>query len=149
LRNPWGNFEWQGDWGDNSKCWTPVLKRELSLSLDANDGTFWMSFSDFSQYFSRIQICKYFDSSSFINLVAQHKEFHVFQLTVNDSGYQTISVSQKDERCFSRYSQYVYSNCRMIVVRCENGDISGGDIQFMAGTKGYQDRDTYIELENC
>jgi hypothetical protein len=37
----------------------------------------------------------------------------------------------------------------MIVVRCENGDINGGDIQFIAGTKGYQDRDTYIELENC
>jgi hypothetical protein len=37
----------------------------------------------------------------------------------------------------------------MIVVRCENGDLSGGDIQFVAGTKGYQDRDTYVELENC
>ena len=37
----------------------------------------------------------------------------------------------------------------MIVVRCENGDIKGGDIQFIQGTKGYQDRDTYIEMENC
>lgn len=35
------------------------------------------------------------------------------------------------------------------MVRCENGDINGGDIQFIAGTKGYQDRDTYIEVENC
>lgn len=26
IRNPWGNFEWQGDWGDNSSLWTPALK---------------------------------------------------------------------------------------------------------------------------
>lgn len=22
LRNPWGDFEWKGDWGDDSDCWT-------------------------------------------------------------------------------------------------------------------------------
>lgn len=23
LRNPWGDFEWKGDWGDDSELWTP------------------------------------------------------------------------------------------------------------------------------
>ena len=23
IRNPWGDFEWKGDWGDESELWTP------------------------------------------------------------------------------------------------------------------------------
>jgi hypothetical protein len=65
-----------------------------------------------------------------------------------ESGFQTISVSLKDERCYNRYSKYVYSNCRIIVVRSEDGELSG-DLTFISGTKGYQDRDTYVEIQNC
>lgn len=28
LRNPWGDTEWQGDWSDNSKLWTPKVKKD-------------------------------------------------------------------------------------------------------------------------
>ena len=27
LRNPWGKFEWEGDWSDKSDCWTDQLKK--------------------------------------------------------------------------------------------------------------------------
>ena len=53
MRNPWGNFEWQGDWGDKSDCWTPELKLQLDLKEDADDGLFWMSFDDMKKYFGR------------------------------------------------------------------------------------------------
>jgi hypothetical protein len=54
LRNPWGNFEWNGDWGDNSDCWTEELKKELNLSVNADDGLFWMNFTDMQKYFGRV-----------------------------------------------------------------------------------------------
>ena len=33
VRNPWGEWEWDGDWGDNSDRWTPELKRELGVQI--------------------------------------------------------------------------------------------------------------------
>ena len=47
LRNPWGKFEWHGDWGDESDLWTPQLIRQLGFSKNVNDGLFWMNIDDF------------------------------------------------------------------------------------------------------
>jgi hypothetical protein len=55
LRNPWGNFEWKGDWADDSDCWTSELKRKVTGFVgDVSDGSFWMSFTDMKYYFSYI-----------------------------------------------------------------------------------------------
>jgi len=40
VRNPWGSFEWDGDWGDNSPLWTPQARRKIGQTNDANDGVF-------------------------------------------------------------------------------------------------------------
>ena len=29
LRNPWGSFEWNGDFSDKSSKWTPSLRKAL------------------------------------------------------------------------------------------------------------------------
>lgn len=47
IRNPWGRFEWEGDWSDHSSLWTDQMKKAINPTLDDNDGTFWMSFEDF------------------------------------------------------------------------------------------------------
>ena len=39
MRNPWGDGEWNGDWSDNSKLWTPEFKKQLNL-INSNDGSF-------------------------------------------------------------------------------------------------------------
>jgi hypothetical protein len=58
LRNPWGTFEWKGDWSDKSKLWKkhPHIAKELNF-VDEDDGAFWMAFDDFKQYYTRINVC--------------------------------------------------------------------------------------------
>jgi calpain-15 len=42
IRNPWGNFRWEGDWSNISPLWTEEIKNEVKPLLEENDGTFWM-----------------------------------------------------------------------------------------------------------
>ena len=58
MRNPWGNFEWDGDWSDNSRLWTPEMKKLLNHTADEKDGTFWMSFQDFVDNFESLDVCR-------------------------------------------------------------------------------------------
>eukprot|EP00593_Proboscia_inermis_P008716 CAMPEP_0171311200 /NCGR_PEP_ID=MMETSP0816-20121228/21439_1 /TAXON_ID=420281 /ORGANISM="Proboscia inermis, Strain CCAP1064/1" /LENGTH=143 /DNA_ID=CAMNT_0011795823 /DNA_START=30 /DNA_END=458 /DNA_ORIENTATION=+ len=58
LRNPWGSFEWKGEWSDKSDMWKkhPSIASQLGFK-DEEDGTFWMTYNDFRQVFTRINIC--------------------------------------------------------------------------------------------
>ena len=44
IRNPWGSFEWDGDWSDTSPLWTYEFKNYFNPILEEGDGTFWMNF---------------------------------------------------------------------------------------------------------
>ncbi|XP_076300874.1 calpain A isoform X3 [Lasioglossum baleicum] len=60
IRNPWGNeAEWNGPWSDQSPEWRFIPdheKEELGLTFDM-DGEFWMSFQDFTHYYTQLEIC--------------------------------------------------------------------------------------------
>ncbi|KAL6487895.1 hypothetical protein MHYP_G00045210 [Metynnis hypsauchen] len=56
VRNPWGQVEWTGAWSDNSSEWNSVDASERE-NVKAEDGEFWMSFSDFLRHYSRVEIC--------------------------------------------------------------------------------------------
>ncbi|XP_055997452.1 calpain-9-like [Ostrea edulis] len=59
LRNPWGHFEWNGAWSDGSPHWgalTEDICRRLRPT-NSEDGEFWMSFVDFSNIFTMLEVC--------------------------------------------------------------------------------------------
>ncbi|KAJ8285128.1 hypothetical protein COCON_G00039780 [Conger conger] len=58
IRNPWGQVEWTGAWSDGSSEWgqiDPDEKEDMHCRME--DGEFWMSFKEFQQQFSRLEIC--------------------------------------------------------------------------------------------
>ncbi|KAI5088919.1 calpain-8 [Silurus meridionalis] len=58
LRNPWGHKEWTGAWSDCSKEWSQVSPEDKAkLCYSADDGEFWMSYSDYIQRYSKLEIC--------------------------------------------------------------------------------------------
>ena len=58
LRNPWGNFEWKGDWGEKSSLWTDEIKQAVKPQLGGEDGSWWMSFEDLVRNFYCLNVCK-------------------------------------------------------------------------------------------
>ena len=42
IRNPWGRFQWNGQYGENSTLWTPQLKQLVGFEKK-DDGIFFLS----------------------------------------------------------------------------------------------------------
>lgn len=93
LRNPWGDFEWKGDWGDNSDLWTDEIKRQVGY--DDAEGLFWMSYQDMCHYFSRIQIGHINDDYHYSFMKASHQRgsYTLMRLLVPGDGEHYISVA--------------------------------------------------------
>ncbi|XP_062861179.1 calpain-5a [Trichomycterus rosablanca] len=65
MRNPWGEREWNGAWSDSSEEWQRVSKGErenLGVTVQ-DDGEFWMTFEDFSKYFTDLILCRLINTS--------------------------------------------------------------------------------------
>ena len=57
LRNPWGETEWTGDWGDDSDLWVkhPKVAKDLNF-VKGEDGVFWIGWDDFRQMFKSVDL---------------------------------------------------------------------------------------------
>ncbi|XP_072320022.1 calpain-12 [Eucyclogobius newberryi] len=59
LRNPWGFVEYLGPWSDKSAEWDNVDEAERNrVELKRReDGEFWISAEDFSQFYNIVELC--------------------------------------------------------------------------------------------
>jgi Calpain family cysteine protease/Calpain large subunit, domain III len=84
LRNPWGSHEWNGDFSDDDrKHWNRRLRAKLNFKAAA-DGTFWMTFLDFTLNFEDIYICRLFDDASKWTMVLEER--HEFSVRLGNAG---------------------------------------------------------------
>jgi hypothetical protein len=86
IRNPWGEVEWNGAWCDSDPRWTPELKKAFNWT-NSDDGLFWMSIQDFSQFFDTIVVLNYNDS--------WHSTSHPFQF----KAVQTVFTIKCEKDC--------------------------------------------------
>lgn len=107
LRNPWGEVEWEGDWSDGSKLWTPEMMTKLGHTF-GDDGEFWMTYKDFSKHFPSINRLRLFDKNWQISQQWTCVEVPwtvdyldtKFQFSVDKKGPVVIVLSQPDDRYF-------------------------------------------------
>ncbi|KAK5169004.1 uncharacterized protein LTR77_006313 [Saxophila tyrrhenica] len=107
LRNPWGETEWNGDWSDGSKLWTPEMMTKLNHTF-GDDGIFWISYKDFLKHFPSINRVRLFNKDW--QVAQQWTSVNVpwtvdyldtkFQFTISDKCPVVIVLSQPDDRYF-------------------------------------------------
>ncbi|XP_068107214.1 calpain-6 isoform X2 [Hyperolius riggenbachi] len=103
MRNPWGMREWRGAWSDESEEWKQVSKSEkakLGL-ITQNDGEFWMTFEDWCQNFTNVDVCRVINTSHFSQHKTWEKGESLGQWTKNDN-----PLLNRSGGCFNNISTF-------------------------------------------
>lgn len=132
LRNPWGRFEWNGDWSEGSSKWTEDIKRQLPSDGKNGEGVFWMSLSDFQKYFKFFSTCKFHPNYIYNFIKIRQTRFaplnaSYIRMKVSKSTKGYLSVIQKEQRHFARKKtmKYSYSYTRVWLAKLDaEGEIS-------------------------
>ena len=119
IRNPWGQFEWKGDYSDSSSLWTNELKQLVQYS-NQDDGIFYMKFQDFLEYYPYSFICKYER-----NFHYRYQKFQQFpdetlvgaKITITKPVKIMINLHQHSARTFSEIPNYRNTMSRIILCR--------------------------------
>lgn len=120
IRNPWKNFDWEGDWSDESDLWTREIKEEVDYESSEN-GIFYMSLEDYLESFIASVICKVHDDYEYTRFeVKQDIGSHsVLKLQVIQDSKVFLNLSQLAYRIVPKEYGYKPYNAKMILARLE------------------------------
>ncbi|KAL4507217.1 hypothetical protein ABPG72_002010 [Tetrahymena utriculariae] len=154
IRNPWGQFEWKGDWSDNSYKWTQRLAQELKVH-ESDDGIFWMSINDFQSKFQQIMVSKVENNYKYSSIrsskapVQEKVTVRVFTMKVFSRTKCFIGASQRDKRNFAKnpkFKNYNYSLMRIMVSSLDSdGNDRSGQVENFVGSAFECERDISFE----
>jgi hypothetical protein len=152
LRNPWGRFEWKGEYGPGSALWTPEARAQMKGAEvdDKGDACFWMKTQDFSKYFAGVQICRasrgWLHTSEDVRM--RPGRVTVLTLTVHGDKPVTLDISllQSDRRMHYSTPEYnadsfEYLGVRIMVLAAETSEV----LQHWPLT---QQRDVWVEVKH-
>ncbi|EAR94557.3 calpain family cysteine protease (macronuclear) [Tetrahymena thermophila SB210] len=154
MRNPWGNFEWNKTYADKDYQWQNVTeedKRRMEY-LNEDDGTFFMKFDTFRQYYDSVDICYYYDDYNYFGVKCRSKcnEAKYFRVDLKKDAYCFFFVSQLSIRCFDEDYQFVnpkdqghYSETKICVA-----DSNGNIIHKIKGKKRDLFSPKYVDNED-
>ena len=146
LRNPWGRYEWRGDWSDASSLWTPETLKAMQMEGSSDDGVFCMAFEDFQRYFESLTLCYVHDQFWSFNLPmdqTKEEEYSVVQLEIKQHTLLYFLVCQIDERRFGgAESGYQYAPVRLIVSKQE-----GDSMVYIDGKASLFGRDAWMLVD--
>jgi len=108
LRNPWGSYEWTGDFSDKSEKWTKKLREHVGVK-NIDDGVFFMKIEDFKKYFPHMFICKY-KNDYFYNYEKFHQDnrdqFICTKFNIKEPTDAVITLHQKQQRFYRKVPNY-------------------------------------------
>lgn len=134
IRNPWGVFEWTGDWSKTSPLWTEDLKDKIKPDLELNDGSFWISYRHFLENFETINVSftkgwqelklkgKFIKSIDEDNKKIEHFcSRWYYQVDITKKSKVIIGIHQEDERSLGVKQTRPYIDIGLTVVTYSNG----------------------------
>jgi calpain-15 len=154
LRNPWGLFDWEGEWSVNSPLWKETIVNEVKPNLSGEDNAFWMSWRNFLENFETVTTCKTTGwhelrvKGKFVTTIDENNDKFMhfcsrwyYQIELKHSSNVIIGLHQEDERYSGVKETRPYIDLGVLIATYKDGIY-----RFVANLDTDMKRQNYLEI---
>lgn len=118
LRNPWGQQEWNGRWGDKSKEFERIPTKQREEGRKENDGIFFMEYSNFCEFYSDAQFCLINDNYKYSHLKSTLSNKHggYYRVNIKTKGNYFFTANQQSKRKYPPSFQETFEYAEITLV---------------------------------